>query len=177
MRPLLLLTLFALSTACASSRSAQPMAGTYSVWLCAAECAARDTANAAVAGYLVLSESSFPPESFSNAILGKSLFLRSRNGVPNACFRLERRGNIKLLAGIIPAGVTTWSVRGDTVSVLLYASPDAFFTLNAIVKGGYLLGFGRASGFIGNSFDERTGPAHGVRIGDADVTQCQSRRE
>lgn len=177
MRSLLLLTLSALATACASSRSAHPMAGTYSVWLCAAECAVRDTANAPVAGYLVLSESSFPPKSFSNASLRESLFLRSKNAVPNACFRLEQRERNKLLAGIIPAGVTTWSVRGDTASVLLYASPDAFFTLHAIVKEGYLLGFGRESGFIGASFDERTGPAHGVRIGDADVTQCQSRRE
>jgi len=76
------------------------------------------------------------------------------------------------MAGIIPAAITTWTTSGDTVQVELYASPDAHYTLTALVKDGRLVGAGRESGFIGGPFDHGKGPAHGVRLGDADVTRC-----
>ena len=79
------------------------------------------------------------------------------------------------MAGIIPAAITNWSAHGDTVQVQLCASPDASYSLRALVKDGYLLGLGRQSGFIGGPFDETTGPAHGVRLG-APVTRCSSGR-
>ena len=77
-----------------------------------------------------------------------------------------------MLAGIIPVGITSWRLRGDTVSVTLYASPDAFYALKALAKGGALLGLGRESGFIGTSFDEHRGDVHGIRISAADLTKC-----
>lgn len=77
-----------------------------------------------------------------------------------------------MMAGIIPVGITSWRARGDTVTVTLYASPDAFYTLKALAKGGALLGSGRESGFIGTAFDEHRGEVHGIRIGAADVTKC-----
>jgi len=171
-----LLSVFVVSSACVPPRAMQPLAGTYAVWLCDSACAVSDTAAAPVAGYLVLSEAAIPPESFANGTLGKSLFLRTNNPIPNACFTLEQRRRDALFAGIIPAAVTTWSRRGDSLSVLLYASPDAFYTLDAIVKDGYLLGVGREAGFIGASFDEQRGPVHGIRIGSVDLTRCSRDR-
>jgi hypothetical protein len=68
----------------------------------------------------------------------------------------------------------TWTQRGDTVRVLLYASPDAFYHLTAKARDGLLVGLGRQSGFIGTEFDNPGGDVHGVRIGPADVRRCQA---
>jgi hypothetical protein len=168
-----LLFVLASPAACLPSR-AHRVAGTYAIWLCKDACAARDTAAAAVAGYLVLSETPLSQDAFSAKIIDASMFFERREVGPNACFRLDQRQRGGLMAGIIPAAITNWSARGDTVEVQLYASPDASYSLRALVKDGRLLGVGRQSGFIGGPFDQATGPAHGVRLGAADVTRCSS---
>jgi hypothetical protein len=172
----LLLSVLASSAACVPPRPAQRVAGTYAVWFCADACAARDTASASVTGYLVLSDTALSRDAFSAQIIDDSMFLGRGRETVNACFRLETRPGKRglMMAGIIPAAVTNWTSSGDTVEVQLYASPDAGYTLRALVKDGRLLGAGREAGFIGGPFDEGKGPAHGVRVGDADVTWCTS---
>jgi hypothetical protein len=174
----LLLSVLASSAACVPPRPAQRVAGTYAVWICADACAVQDTAAAPVAGYLVLSDKALNRDAFSDEIVRGSMFfgLSASERAKPACFRLETRPGIprSLMAGIIPAAITSWTTSGDTVQVDLYASPDAGYTLRALVKDGRLTGVGRESGFIGGSFDRGTGPAHGVRVGDADVTRCSS---
>jgi hypothetical protein len=171
----LLVSALVYSAACLPSR-AQRVTGTYAVWLCKNACAARDTAGADVAGYLVLSGTPLRlrQDAFAAKIIDASMFFYRGDQKPNACFRLDARKGSRLMAGIIPAAITNWSTHGDTVQVQLYASPDASYNLRALVKDGHLLGLGEESGFIGGSFDHITGPAHGVRLGPADATRCTS---
>ena len=173
----LLLAVVAVSAGCQPPRvGMQRVSGTYALWLCSDACAARDTADAAVTtGYLVLSDTVLSRDGFPAEIIDHSMFFRVDGGRANACFRLEqRRGKPEVMAGIIPAAITSWTTSGDTVKVQLYASPDASYTLRAVLKDGRLLGVGRESGFIGSDFDKATGPAHGVRVGNADVNRCTS---
>ena len=160
---------------------AAPVAGTYAVWLCKDACTVADTARAAVMGYLVLADGTLAMDSIADdvraSLLDESEILRwsSKDGVsaPNACFAFTRGTQSRaLLAGIIPAALTRWEHRGDTIQVRLYASPDAAYTLRAMVRDGTLLGAGRESGYIGRAFDEKTGPVHGIRVGPPDARRC-----
>lgn len=162
------------------TRSA-PVAGTYAVWLCTDACGTADTARAPVAGYLVLGDGPLSLEPLDadarKRLLNESAFFLwspdrgERAG--NACFSLSPRADRSgMLAGITRASVTAWESRGDTIEVGLYASPDAFYTLRAIVREGRLVGSGRESGYIGRPFDNESGTVHGIRVGPPDVTRC-----
>jgi hypothetical protein len=162
------------------------LAGTYAVWLCRGECTVSDTSAAPVAGYLVLGEDTLRTSVFSEETRRQlrdwSGFLtfefRRGNLPPNACFSLRRRtSNVGLMAGIIPAGFTLWRMNGGVLSVDLYASPDAAYTLSASVDGNALLGVGRDHGVIGQPFDRQVGTAHGVRVGPPDPTVCEPQRQ
>jgi hypothetical protein len=149
--------------------------GTYAVWICAQGCALADTASAPVAGFLVLNQLPLPLDGFSEEMLEESLFFLRPGETATACFHLMNRVKGRSsLAGIQPRAATRWTQRGDTVRVLLFASPDAFYHLTAVVRDGRLVGSGRESGFVGMEFDNPGGEVHGVRIGPADVRRCQA---
>jgi hypothetical protein len=147
--------------------------GTYALWICPKGCARADTASAAVAGVLVLSQSPITLDALPLELRRESALYLMPDHESNACFNLKRRGDtISSMAGIQPRAATKWSQRGDTITVLLYQSPDASFRLTAVIDGNTLRGLGRESGFIMQEFDNAAGDAHGVRVGAADVRRC-----
>lgn len=152
--------------ACARHRAETGPGGSFAIWICPGGCSVSDTASAAVTGYLVLSDAPLTLGLKPLPVIGAEL------QSPTACFQLTQREQGTSLAGIIPVASTTWARMGDSLSVLLYGSPDATFTLTAIVKEGVLRGVGRQSGFIRQAFDDPGGDVHGVRIGRAEETRC-----
>ena len=157
----------------AAARPTAAADGTYAVWICPDGCGPADTAAAPVAGVLVLSPKPIPDAELPAEVRRASMFLLSSTSAATACFRLTTRSAQRsTFAGSIPRGATTWTQHGDTVRVLLYASPDAFYTLTALVQDGRLVGLGRESGFVGAAFDDPAGAARGLRTGPADVRQC-----
>ena len=172
------LAFLALLASAADAQSPAKAAGTYAIWLCPKACLADDSATASVSGYLVLSaepmDLSSIPVRVRKHLLDRSSFLLSRT-IANACFLLERRTpDVDMLAGGIPVALTSWTARGDTIEVALYASPDAFHVVRAVVRAGNLAGRGRESGFIGSEFDDDAGAVYGRRIGKADMSKCLS---
>lgn len=162
-----------------ASLQAQGVPGSYAIWLCKESCSVEDTASAPVAGYLVLFDGPVPLDALApevtHRLVDRSEFLLMPNLTPTACFALRRRtSKVEITAGIIPQGLTSWSMIGDTLLVKLYASPDASYRLRAVVQSGRLLGVGRESGFITTSFDKPMGPAHGVRLGPPDIGHCRA---
>jgi hypothetical protein len=136
-----------------------------------------DTSTADVAGHLVLFDRPLKMSALksarSRAMLERSMFLVPGRAFTNACFVLTRRTkDIRLMAGIIPAGFTQWHLEGDTVVTALYASPDASYVLRGLIKEGRLLSAAREFGYIGMPFDNVMGPAHGMRIGPPDLQRC-----
>ena len=125
-------------------------------------------------GRLVLNQWPAPLAGLSAEMRERSTFMLPVTEPATACFSLEQRVRGSSMAGIIPRGATRWTQRGDTVSLLLYASPDASYRLTAVVRGNRLEGLGRGSGFVGTAFSEPGGDVHGVRIGPADVRWCQA---
>lgn len=163
----------------------QPAApdGTYAVWICEAPCALADSSRAAVSGRLVLG-APIPrpaiPEDVRGTVGSVSVFMRNE-GVPNACFVLERHDRFAgILAGAIPVALTRWlpsPVAEDDpaavgFTITLYASPDAFSGFTVVAAGDTLRGAGRRSGFIGDPFEGEDGYLVGRRLRAADPDLC-----
>src|SRR5688572_3724081 len=163
----------------APARSQTVSPGTYRFRLCEAVCST-DSMTVIARGVLVL----FPDSvgisdsvriSGTEASRAAARHLLRGVTAPNACFRVDaRRESVRgreLYLGIISNGLSRWGVRNDSISVLMYASPDAFFRLigtpsdSASIRGiGMQLhccGDGWAP--FGVLIAERTGPP---RVGD-----------
>lgn len=171
------LAFLALLASAADAQSPAKAAGTYAIWLCPKACSADDSATASVSGYLVLSaeplDLSSIPVRVRKHLHDRSSNLLRQQELPNACFLLERRTtDLDMMAGIIPVALTSWTARGDTIEVALYASPDALQVVRAVVREGNLAGRGRESGFIGSEFDDDAGAVYGRRTGKADMSRC-----
>ena len=149
--------------------------GTYAVWLCKNVCTAGDTAHSDVSGFVVLSSGTLDlgslPQRDLKRIRDESTFLLW-DKVATACFSLTTHRKNVMMAGIIPRGLTRWSMRGDTLRTTLYASPDAFYTLRAVLQRETLNGRGSDSGFIMAAFDDDAGSVYARRIGDEDASVC-----
>lgn len=173
--------LLALAVLPASLASQAPsrLSGTYALWLCEKTCTAADTSNAEVSGFLVLDDFGLDlariPLKARYKIRESSYALVESREI-NACFSLRRRDpkRLTMMAGIIPEGLTTWTRKGDTLNVGLYASPDAFYTLHAAIGHDRLSGNGYDSGFIGDFFSKSSGVPFAIRIGPPDVGKCFS---
>ena len=164
---------FIVSSVCISALRAQAprdFSGTYAIWLCGPDCSVTDTAKADVAGFLVLSRTQLDtaqfPLRFREPLSGSS------SDTPNACFSFTRSNPQKFMAGNIRFAITTWRMRGDSVGVGLYASPDAFSRLVALIRNGELTGVHHESAVIGRVTDRDVGRAYGRRIGDPDILKC-----
>lgn len=175
MREMLLAVLLASAFRFDEVAHAQGPTGTYAMWLCRGTCSIADTATAPVAGILVLFDApvaidtlKFPE--FRKALFD-SIFLLRPGSSPNACFRLTRRtAKPQLMAGIFPVGFTHWATRGDSIAVLLFASPDAFSTVSGRILDGRLTGGDREDI---NGRDRVGGDVHGLRLGPPDLQHCR----
>jgi len=179
------LMLLGSATACGNPRvgptpsTAQPAAGTYAIRICSSPCDPARPDSALAEGHLVLEEQAYTPEEVSSVQReygGSGAFLyRAAGGEPNACFGLSRRRRSRSYAGLKRAGLTRW--RGfegsDTVSILLYSSPDADYLTTLRVRGRELIGGGESIG--GRGPEEPAAPRDSVyarRIGPVDRGVC-----
>jgi len=153
------------------------LAGTYALRICASDCSANDSSENLNAGFIVLSDRPLDLKHIPFAARFRIRDVRDdsiRDQPANACFSLAKKRPAKVMAGIIPNAVTRWSVSHDTVDVLLYASPDAFYSLRGMLVKDTLIGVGTESGYIGGFFNNPAGTIQAVRTGPPDISKCFS---
>lgn len=130
-------------------RAAQDtIAGTYEIRACAEPCDPLSNPGEVV-GTLVLAGTSFPldglPERAQRHLRQHEAWLLAalEEHEPNACFALTRSSEASpSLLGSSPFGVTEWKVVNDTLSLLLWASPDAGYVVKFALNGSDLVGRG-----------------------------------
>jgi hypothetical protein len=119
--------------------------GTYELRACAQPCSPR-VGLSEVVGTLVLAESPFALERVPPAVRRRIqesaewLLVALEDHEPNACFALGR--SRRSFLGASPVGVTEWRVANDTLSVLLWTSPDAGYVAQFALSGSPLIGRG-----------------------------------
>ena len=122
--------------------------GTYELRACTEPCNPGVGASEVV-GTLVLTESPFSLERVPSRVrrhLQESaewLLVALEDHEPNACFALRRsREAPQSFLGASPVGVTEWRVAKDTLSALLWTSPDAGYVAQFALSGSTLIGRG-----------------------------------
>jgi hypothetical protein len=135
---------------CVSQRAdAQSMVpGTYELRSCTEPCTP-GSGPSEVVGTLVLAESPFSLERVPTSVRlrmqesGEWLLTALEDHQPNACFTLARAHEApRSFLGASPVGVTEWRVANDTLSLLLWTSPDAGYVAQFALGGSTLLGRG-----------------------------------
>jgi len=129
-------------------------------------------------GVLVLMNDTVPTDKLPGDLLEASKrdsrWLLAKTA-PSACFGFET--SVKevdgraFYGGIIPAGLTTWKERGDTIAVKLYQSPDAWMTLKGKQEGDRISGVVRQREFYGGKVADGL-PFEAERTGPASIDAC-----
>ena len=156
--------------------------GTYDILICKGSCRFNSSENVLVRGLLVLEAQSFqPPDLPAVPDLNRGprdLFLR-RAGATNACFVLETLERNRTYAGLIPVGFTQWWSEANTVSVELYASPDAGHNVTVTLTAEGFQGTGSSRGAGGGAPPNWWQPdvVVGRRAGPSNRSICASAYE
>ncbi|HYJ81047.1 MAG TPA: hypothetical protein VEW03_15650 [Longimicrobiaceae bacterium] len=123
------------------------VAGTYEIRACAEPCDPRSSPE--VVGTLVLARTPFPLEGLPERVKRylrqheEWLLVALEDSEPNACFALTRsREAPPAFLGASPVGVTEWEMENDTLSLLLFVTPDAGYVARFAVDGPELIGRG-----------------------------------
>lgn len=125
--------------------SAQDVAGTYTFRIMSGDSVEEQTV---ATGSLVLMKDSVVTQRLPADLLEEaqreSVHLLRGERVPSACFGFETStkeiDGREFYGGIIPAGLTTWELQGDTIKVGLYLSPDAGMYLKGNWEGDRISG-------------------------------------
>jgi hypothetical protein len=157
-------------------RDRAPLAGTYEIGICTQPCEWEETAKRTVSGTLVLFERDLTPAELDTPegeyLLDESMFILGRQA-PNACFVVTEPTEFDdSLAGLIPVGLTRWSLNVGIVSVVFYESPDASQRASGEMRGLKINAGKRQAkrlAAITTKYDEYL---VGRRIGDASLDTC-----
>lgn len=99
------------------------------------------------------------------------------DATPSACFGFrmstQEVDGREFYGGIIPGGLTTWEIQGDTVRVVLYRSPDASMGLAGTYEGRRITGVVRQHESYGGKIVDRL-PFEAERTGPASVGTCEA---
>lgn len=161
---------------------AQEVAGTYNFRVMNGDSA--ETQSIAT-GTFVLMEDSVPTNKLPAALLEKAqqesrwLLFPPKKVTPSACFGFKTStrevDGREFYGGIIPAGLTTWELQGDTVRVDLYQSPDSWMDLKGSYSGN------RISGVVwqDKTYGDWNGPGNWLpfeakRTGPASIDACRA---
>jgi hypothetical protein len=161
---------------------AWPRPGTYEVRICNAPCDPAASDQAYVTGFLVLEASPYSKAELEEAAPQypneTRFLLRAADGQPNACFTLNRRPAPAFgHAGIYPAALTRWvgDQKEGQVSILLFGSPDAWYTAHLTRRGDELRGRGVSRGGFEPGTVIPTDSIHARRVGPVDRSLCLRR--
>ncbi len=132
------------------------------------------------AGTLVLMDDSVPtneiPADLLEEVRQDSRWLL-REATPDACFGFERSveevDGREFYGGIIPAGLSSWDFRVDSVMVKLYQSPDAWMILRGRYEDGRITGVVRQREFYQGEIADRL-PFEAERTGPASSDACRA---
>lgn len=152
--------------------------GTWAIQLCQGPCSASE--NVVVEGYLVVESARYSADDLPSAARDyyrrytALLLLGTAQGSPNACFALERkRPHPRTFAGIRTTGLTLVEPHeGDSVSIVLFQSPDASHSIVVKAAGRELRGRGVSWGFADAADDYHDDTVWSRRIGPPDRTHC-----
>jgi hypothetical protein len=155
-------------------------AGTYRLWVCANACTLADSMGAvAEALVVVVDDTVASAEATRTSFSQLPARIRWHAPIPtdNACFRVIRRsnrvGSEELFFGIVPIATSRVLLRPDGwISLPVYASPDAFFSLQWKGDGPLIQGEGWASGPFAEQPWHRNSYFVAIRIGDSDIRRC-----
>ncbi len=166
----------------AASLSAQsPTPGTYRLHLCAARCAAADSAQALAAATIVIADDSMANSTAwkdaMTAIRGRRL-MRQSSPTDNVCFNIEQRssnvGAEELFFGIYRNGSTRWKrTSADTLTLRVFQSPDASYDLRWVGTGDSISGEGWSTGWQANNAPHRNAFFVAVRTGSPASIACR----
>jgi hypothetical protein len=158
----------------ADAQDEATIAGTYRIAVCTRPtCALDDTATAATWGVLILFNSPISamaiPES-ARPLLTMYVIDRSANG----CYAMRKPdADAQTYAGSSGVGVTSWSVRPDgKLTFMLYQSPDAGHSVQAVTQGDSLRGIGRTWRHFESSVTFPPDTVLAVKVGPPDITPC-----
>jgi hypothetical protein len=158
---------------------AAQVAGTYRLTICVRPCTEGDTG--VVRGQLVLFANPVRlntlPDTIRAALTERVGWLLRPSEAPNACFALPSgpshvQGR-ELYAGIIRRSFTHWHDAPAGITVLLYRSPDAFYSLVGTIDSSRFRGRGEQGNCCGGDPPVTYFLAH--RVGEADVNSCMMR--
>jgi hypothetical protein len=162
--------------AIAAQKAALPE-GTYSLTFCYPTC--RDSSSVVGTGSFVYVNGDIRnrmPRRLAKSLGGDLNFLLlGSDAPPNACFRASAQRTVagqEYYVGIIRASLTrVTTLANDSVSIGLYASPDAFFhAVVSVDSQGVLEGIGRQRNWDGSKAP--LSHVTGRRTGEPDPAQC-----
>jgi hypothetical protein len=164
-----------------ASGDAQTIPGHYRMRVCAAApCTATDSSNIVAAGDLVLFAEGGVldriPEGARDRLRRASyMLIYEAPEKTNACFALRRLqtqvGDIEVYAGIIPVGLSMWTLQGGQLRVPVYGSPDARFELVGEVNGATYEGQGWHFDCCRPGLNRRI-PFVAERVGEPSIEPC-----
>jgi hypothetical protein len=132
----------------AQSATKLPASGTYEVRVCSTSCLP-DVSQGRAIGEVVILDDYFSLDILSqrarNYLANAEPYLMAslEGEPPNGCFSLRRPAeNRSTFLGLAPVGVFRSRISGDTISVLLWASPDAGYVARLVQVGDSLVGHG-----------------------------------
>jgi hypothetical protein len=168
----LVVACLAVGTAPAVAGKGDDAAGTYEILVCKDTCAFTNPDKVAVKGILVLTPTVLDLALINQLTDEAFEVAETRRGDPNACFVLDTVENDWTLAGLIPFGVTIWSVDRKKLHFSLYGSPDAFHVVSAKLTSDGFRGYGGDAGYGALEPDERSDFIIARRTGPPDLTKC-----
>ena len=157
---------------------AQDVPGSYNFQVMSGDA---EEAHPVATGSFVLMQDSVPTTELPTDLLEKaqreSHWLLFPDATPSACFGFgmstQEVDGREFYGGIIPSGLTTWEVQGDTVRVMLYRSPDASMGLEGSYEGRRITGVVRQHEGYGGKIVDRL-PFEAERTGPASVGTCKA---
>jgi hypothetical protein len=147
-------------------------AGAFELLICKGTCSFSERSNVVAQGVLVMVPTALAPS--ERSALRKRGFERVHWGdqPPNACFVLDTVVRDRTFAGLVRTGIASWSLRGSSLTIGLYSSPDAGYSATIRLIGDRLEGDGTSWGGAEDEPNSGQDTLVGRRVGAAFPMKC-----